>query len=292
MDPRASTRLVGLLGHPVEHSLSPVMHNAVFQGLDLDFCYLAFDVLPEEVEGAVRAVRALSMVGVNVTVPHKEAVIDHLDEVSPAAGFLRSVNTIVHREGRLVGHTTDGPGFVQSLRDEGIDPAGREVLMVGGGGAARAILYALAEAGARSLTIAILPFERERMEGFGQALAERFPPLKVGVEVLETPGVADALARASLLVHATPVGMWPEVEALPPIPVEVLGPDHVVYDIVYNPPKTLLRRLAEERGATTVGGLGMLVHQGALSLQMWIGQPPSRTAPIMAEAARAFLRGA
>lgn len=252
------TRVVAVIGDPVAHSLSPVIHNAAFAALGLDWVYVALPVPRGRGVEAVRALHALGFAGLNVTAPHKEAAADACDELTEDAAALRSVNTVVARsDGSLLGASTDGEGFVQALGEEGVEYAGRDVLIVGAGGAARAVTLALARSGARIVVAARLP---ERAKA-----AASLAPGGVAVTMEDVPAV---LGEVSLVVHATPVGMAGEP---PPFDTGPLGAEHVVVDLIYRPADTALLVAARAAGARGLGGLGMLVHQAARSFTAWTG---------------------
>jgi len=260
----ASTRVAGVIGDPVRHSLSPVIHNAAFRALDLDWVYLAFPVPAGEGASAVAAMRTFGLDGLNVTMPHKADVIAGLDRLSPAAEALRSVNTI-HRLGdELVGESTDGAGFVDALvHDEGFDPAGRRVVVFGAGGAARSVVLALSRAGAAD--IAVVNRTATRAEE-AAALAS---------DGVGRVGSEDDVDDAELVVNATSVGMagTPQAEAVL-LDVRRLRPGQVVADLVYHPIRTPLLVAARERGAVAVTGLGMLIHQAAHAFRLWTAEDP------------------
>ena len=257
-------KLVGLIGYPVEHSLSPVMHNSAFAALNLSWCYVPLPVRPERLGEAVAGLRALSLVGANVTVPHKEAVMPHLDHVAPEAQAIGAVNTIVVREGKLIGYNTDWQGFLTALSESGFDPQGKQAVVVGAGGAARAVVYALAQAGAQ---VTVLNRTLARAQALVQDFSPLFPSLPLTPQILE-----ERTAKAYLLVNTTPVGMWPEVDKSI-WPENLAFPGHLtVFDLVYNPRQTKLLRQARAVGAKAVGGLGMLVHQGAVAFELWTGE--------------------
>jgi shikimate dehydrogenase len=266
------TKICGILGYPLGHSFSPEMQNAAFSAADLDYAYVPFPVEPEHVEAAVKAVKALGMVGVNVTIPHKEAVLPLLDQLSDEARLTGAVNTIVNYSGRLYGHNTDGKGFWRSLGEAGFFPAGKNVLILGAGGAARAVAVEAALAGIKRLTLA------NRTEKRAGELA-RFITEKTGlpVEVIPWPDqegsalLREALSGADLVVQATRLGMHPNESEAIPLPYDLLKPGKVVCDLVYNPLETMFLKKAGQAGATAVSGLGMLLHQGALSFELWTG---------------------
>ncbi|HEX6311589.1 MAG TPA: shikimate dehydrogenase [Acidimicrobiia bacterium] len=244
-----------MVGDPVQHSRSPAMHNAAFAALGLDWVYVAFPAPAERGEAAVRAVLDLGLAGLNVTMPHKAAAAAACDELTPDAGALGAVNTVAVEAGGLVGHNTDGAGFLQALADENVTVAGTRVLVLGAGAAARAIALALGGAGA-TVTVAA-----RRLDAAGAA-AE----LAGGTAI----GLADAAVEdADVVVNATPLGMRGEA---PPVDTGRLRPGQFVYDTVY-PEETPLLIAARAAGLAAAGGLGMLVHQGALALQLWTGRP-------------------
>jgi shikimate dehydrogenase len=263
------TKLVGLMGYPVEHSLSPAMHNRAFAALSLNWCYLPLPVPPERLGEAVAGLRALGFVGANVTVPHKEAVMSYLDEVTPEAQAIGAVNIIVIHGDELIGYNTDWQGFLTALSEGGFDPQGKRAVVLGAGGAARAVVYALAWGGAQ---VAIL----NRTPAHAQALVRDFSPLFPSALLVSFPlnsrTLREQAAEAHLLVNATPVGMWPEVTRSV-WPEDLALPSHLtVFDLVYNPCQTKLLQQAKAAGATGIGGLGMLVHQGAAAFELWTGE--------------------
>jgi shikimate dehydrogenase len=261
MRPDAKTRLCGIIGNPVEHSLSPAMHNAAYEQLGLNFAYLAFRVT--DVEGAIRAVRALDIRGLSVTVPHKVAVIPFLDEIDPVAKSIGAVNTVVNDGGRLKGYNTDWTGFVRSLEAH-VPAAGRRVALLGAGGAARAIAFGLKAKGA-TLTILNRAEEIEMARALAAEIDCPFGDLTQ----------RDAVAGADIVVNATSVGMAPLQEKVPVDPAS-LRPEQVVVDIVYNPLETRFLREAAARGCRTVPGYEMLLLQGVTQFELWTG----KTAPV------------
>lgn len=270
MQVSGTTAVVGVFGDPVAHSLSPAMHNRAFAALGLDFVYVPFHVRGERLGEAVAAVRALNLVGVNVTVPHKVRVMQFLDEIDAEARMIGAVNTIVHRSGRLVGYNTDGRGFVRSLeRQAGRTPRGARVVIFGAGGAAQAIACSMARAGAAS--VAIANRTREKAEALARLVAAE-APAAVLPAAPDDPELRRALGAADIVVQATSVGMHPHHEAPPPLPVEAVRPGALVCDIVYNPRVTRLIEAARERGCETLTGEGMLVYQGAIAFELWTGQ--------------------
>jgi len=274
----AATRVVGVMGDPVAHSLSPLLHNTAFAALGLDWVSVGFAVPDGQSAGAVAGLRALGIAGLSVTMPHKAAVAGLVDRLTPVAATLGAVNCLFwepadaggggadhdgSRPGRLVGDSTDGAGFVAAVgRQAGFDPAGRRCLVVGAGGAARAVILALADAGATEVVVVNRSVDRATA-----AAAVAGDRGRVGT-------AADA-AGADLVVDATPTGMagTGTAAAEPLVAADRLGAGQVVADLVYHPPMTPWLAAAAERGATVVGGLGMLVHQAAAQLERWTGQP-------------------
>ena len=273
-----ATHVTGIVGWPVEHSLSPAIHNAAFAAAGLDWAYVPLPVPPEGLPEALTGLAPLGFRGVNVTMPHKTEAADLLEELSEDAQLLRAVNTIVVRGGALEGHNTDALGFGRFLRrDAGFDPAGAEALIYGAGGAARACALALARAGVGRITVAA------RDEARAAPLASIVQSVGVPLAVVRPADVEGSVA--DLVVNATPVGAPGEEPAHPALPR--LGPGVLVVDLLYDPPSTDLQRRAREAGATAVGGLGHLLEQAALSFELWTGTPAPLD--VMSAAALALL---
>ncbi len=272
-----STRLVGVMGWPVEHSRSPAMHNAAFAALGLNYVYVPLPVPPADVPASVRALRGLGFAGVNVTVPHKAAVLPVLDALAPIAAAVASVNTIVVRsDGTLLGDSTDGVGFLEDLRAHGCEPAGRSVLLIGAGGAAKAIAYALADCGA---TLTVANRSAEHAAALRRLVLAALPSARIATYPFPA-GLARLAEEADLVVNATSLGLHADSDPLPWDPVVAFRPDQVVYDLVYAPGTgeqvagpTPFLRLAAAAGAQAIDGLDMLVYQGAKSFELWTGQP-------------------
>lgn len=265
--PGSHTRLAGVIGHPVRHSRSPAIHNAALRALGLDWAYLAFDVAPGAGAAAVSAMRGLGLAGLNVTMPHKADVARAVDRRSPVAEALGAVNTVVAAGDELVGENTDGAGLLAALAaDHGFDPAGRRCLVLGAGGSARAVVLALAGAGARSVEVVA---RRPEQAGAAARLADGSGRVRT----------VDQVEAADLVVNATPV------TAELPLGLDAarLGPGQLVVDLGYQPRVTALMAAAAARGARSANGLGMLVHQAALSFRLWTGED----APLAAMAAAA-----
>ena len=266
----SATRLFGVLGHPVGHSLSPPMQNAAIGEMGLDAVYLAFDVAPERLEPALRGLADLGAGGVNLTIPLKERALPLLDWVAPEAARIGAVNTVRFTAERAEGYNTDAPGFLASLKASGIEAQGKRCVILGAGGSARAVAVALAGAGAR-ITLANRTVERA-ME-LARILNEGAGESAAAVVGLEGPGLREAMETADLLVNTTSVGMSPHAEDPLPVPAALLHPRLFVYDLIYNPAETGLLAEARRRGARGANGVGMLAHQGALALEIWTGRP-------------------
>jgi shikimate dehydrogenase len=260
--------VAAVIGDPVGHSLSPTLFNAAFSATGLDWVFVAFEVPAGAGPAAVEAARTLGLGGLSVTMPHKATVLEACDRLTSDAELLGAVNSIRNAEGELVGDNTDGPGFVKALEAEtGFDPAGKRCAVVGAGGAARAVVLALARAGAREVVVV----NRTPARGEGAAqLAGR-----VG-----RPGAVDDIGRADLVVNATSVGMTGKDGGVP-VPLDVLRQGQVVADLIYEPSTTALLAGARQRGLVAVNGVGMLLHQAALQFEAWTGRP----APLDAMAA-------
>jgi shikimate dehydrogenase len=264
--PTGATRVAGVIGDPVRHSLSPALHNAAFAALGLDWTYLAFPVPAGRVREALVGAMAMGIEGLSVTMPHKSAVAEALGRCSPTAAILGAVNTVVRRHDELIGESTDGQGFLAALRSEpGFDPSGRRCLVIGAGGAARAVVLALAQAGAAEVVVVNRTVERGRAAA---ALAGPVGRVGRGAEIEDM----------DLVVHATPVGMTvgatpigESADRAPLVEAGRLGPGQVVVDLVYHPATTALMEAARRQGATAVNGVGMLVHQAALAFELWTG---------------------
>jgi shikimate dehydrogenase len=262
-----TTRLYGIMGHPIAHSLSPMMHTFAFRQQHLDCVYVPFPVAPDQLAPAVVGAVALGVCGFNVTIPHKEAIMAHLDDVSAAAWAIGAVNTVHVQDGRTIGYNTDGEGFLQPLHALHLPLADTTTCMLGAGGAARAVGMALLEAGCPVLAIANRTYERAAR--LVAVLQEYFPQTQVrAVPFAEAAPVAQ---QSGLLVNATSVGMHNTGGAL--LPDTCFRPGQVVYDLVYRPIYTPLLLAAQRCGATVVPGLDMLIGQGAAAFQLWPGVP-------------------
>lgn len=268
------TQLTGLLGSPVKHSISPMMHNTGFQALGLDFVYLCFDVNEETLEDAVKGLRTLHVKGFNLTMPNKNKILEYLDELSPAARLIGAVNTVENREGKLIGHNTDGIGFMRAVREQDIDVAGKCITLMGIGGAATAICTQAALDGAGRVYV------------FARMTSKYLPRMKelirrlkkeTGCEILlcdneDKDRLKKSLRESVLLVNATSVGMAPDEEGCILPGKDYLHEGLAVGDIVYNPWETRLLRMAKEAGCKGFNGYAMLLYQGAEAFRIWTGK--------------------
>jgi shikimate dehydrogenase len=264
------TQICGVIGDPIEHTMSPVMHNAAFKKLGLDYIYLPFRVRNEELAQAVDGIRALNISGFNVTIPHKVTIMPLLDGLDPLAEKVGAVNTVVNSDGNLRGYNTDATGFLQALLERGVEPREKNTVVLGAGGASRAITYILAERDAQ-LTILNRQLELDWAAALAERIAEDFGK-EVRVLELGFENLAIAMERAEILINATSVGMSPDSQETP-VPARLLKPELVVFDVVYNPIRTRLLQEAKAAGAHTIEGVDMLSWQGALAFEKWTGQP-------------------
>lgn len=281
-----ATKVVGLIGYPLEHSFSPVMHNAAFQSLQLNYVYVPLPVTPGRLRDAVTGMKAMNFIGGNVTLPHKEEIIPFLDFVTEEAKLAGAVNTLFWTEdGYLVGDSTDVEGFKRTLKEFHIDVQGQTVTIIGAGGAARALAVSLCRLGAKEIV-----FLSRRFDHIQRLIAELkplFPKTVWGSHTRTNTEFVTDMSRTYLLVNASPVGMYPQNETTP-VPQQMLNvmPDGAhVYDLVYNPVETLLLKQAKQLGKLkTYGGLEMLAYQGAVSFERWTGKIPPL--PVMMNALR------
>jgi shikimate dehydrogenase len=261
-----TTAIYGIFGHPVEHTFSPGMHNSAFKKLGMDAVYIPFAVPPANLEDAMRAVIPLGLRGLNITVPHKERVLAYLDELSEEARLIGAVNTIEVRKGRLIGHNTDGRGFLRSLREHaGLDPKGKKFLFIGSGGAARAVSFSLALAGAASIVFRDLDTRKASLLADDVRDKTGVTAMTIGPKMLP-----EHAADADCLINASPLGLK-RMDPLP-MPAAIVQRKHLVCDLVYNPPETALLKMAKKRGAKAISGLGMLLFQGVIAFEIWTGK--------------------
>jgi shikimate dehydrogenase len=260
MEISGRTKILGIFGYPVEHTLSPAMHNAALQSLGLDYCYVPFSVHPDLLEKAVNAIRALNLKGVNITVPHKEKVMSFLDRIDEEASFIGAVNTIFNNEGTLVGYNTDGRGFMQSLAENGISVEGSDILVIGAGGAARAIGYYLCK---KKGGLHIYGRNREKVDRLVN-------DLKRINENVSTAQDTAGIKKFQIIINTTPLGLN-ENDQLP-FDTELLTSGQTVCDLIYR--KTRLIREASKKGCITIDGAGMLLWQGVFAFEIWTGKKP------------------
>ncbi|MEM2937205.1 MAG: shikimate dehydrogenase [Candidatus Bathyarchaeia archaeon] len=268
MEISGKTKVCGVIGDPIEHSLSPLIHNAAFKHLKLNFVYVAFRVKKEELEEAVHGVRSLNIHGLNVTMPHKSAIIKYLDEIEPTARAVGSVNTVLNADGKLIGFNTDGVGALNALKKNQIELNGKKLLVLGAGGAAKAIAFHLAP---EVEELRILNRTGEKARQLASFLQEKFNKKILG-NTLSPSLLKEWLKDADILINATSAGMHPNSDQTL-VKREWLNPKLAVMDIVYNPIETRLIKDAKAVGAKVVYGTEMLVYQGAASFEIWCGCP-------------------
>jgi len=266
----STTKLYALIGDPVEHSLSPAMQNTAFQSLGLNYVYLSLRVEPEKLQQAIEGLRALNIQGFNVTIPHKVAVIKYLDEVDQHAKDIGAVNTVVNREGKLIGYNTDGAAALAVLREGDSDPMGRKVVLLGAGGAAKALAFHIATIASRTV---IINRTEDSAVGLASSLCRRLKTESVIGRKLTRTTLQKELRDADILINATPVGMHPNVDETL-VDRSLIHSNMTVFDIVYNPVETKLLREASASGARVISGVKMLVYQGALAFEIWTGRKP------------------
>jgi shikimate dehydrogenase len=274
---RGTTRLIALFGDPVSHSLSPAMHNPAFAIHEQDFAYVPLRVRPVDLERAVKALRIFNFRGANITLPHKQAIIPFLDEISDISKLMGVVNTVVNDNGRLFGTTTDPQGFIAGFQTAGYNFAGQTIAILGNGGSARTIAFALLTQ-AKPAQIFLVGRDKQKVKSLEGEITQALSKMRPNIDgkILDTSSLADYAAikkSVNIVVNATPVGMHPDTE-FSPIPASELQPSQIIYDIVYVPETTRLMRDAQAMGLKTVGGLGMLVHQGLASYELWTGLKP------------------
>lgn len=266
----ANTKLICVIGHPIKHSKSPLMHNAALKKAEEDAVYMAFDIETDELEGFVAGVRAMGITGANVTIPHKENIIKYLDGVTKEAEIIGAVNTIYRDGDKLIGDNSDGKGFILSLMKESeFDPKDKKILILGAGGASKAVTAKLADEGASE--IYIYDIDRKRAEELVEQIMKSAEK-NVKISIADKNSIENIAKESNLLVNCTPIGMKESDPEL--LSDEVFNSEQVVYDLIYNPPKTKLLKSAEKKGAKIVNGLGMLVYQGAISFERWTGKKP------------------
>jgi shikimate dehydrogenase len=267
MTVNGKTRVCAIIGDPVEHSLSPVMHNAAFKELGLNLVYVAFTVTSTELKTAVLGAKSLGLRGLNVTMPHKNAVMSHLDEVDSTAKSIGAVNTVLNNQGKLIGYNTDGSGAMIALQENGVYPEEKKLVLLGAGGAAKAIAYQAAQ---DVEELVILNRTAEKAKKLAEALKSFGAKVKAGTLSFEV--LKQELPTTDILVNATSVGMHPDVD-ISPVPSDLLHSDLSVMDIIYNPLETKFLKDAKSAGAKVVSGIEMLLYQGAVAFEIWTNCP-------------------
>ncbi len=261
------TKVVGVIGHPIEHSMSPPMHNNAYEQLGMDYTYVAFHVLPENIDKLIDSCKTLDIVGLNVTIPHKTSVIPYLDEIDETAKRIGAVNTIQFKNGIAKGYNTDGIGAIKSIQ-EYTDLTDKDVLIVGAGGASKAISFTMINENINSLIIV------NRSEDNAQKLIENIKKQTDFTNIMYQPinDASDVMGDVDIIINTTPIGMYPKHEVEPPIKTDQITDRHVVMDIIYNPFETELLKQSRLNGATTINGTSMLINQGLVSFEIFTGK--------------------
>jgi shikimate dehydrogenase len=267
----SETKILGVIGHPISHSMSPIMHNTALQDLNLNYIYLAFDIKPDNLKGAVNSIRALNIKGVNITIPHKEKIIQYLDELDELSKKIEAVNCIKNENGKLIGKNTDVQGARTALMESGFKLKNKKVIIIGAGGAAKAVSYSLGEELEQLL---IFNRTKSRAIQLAKDLAEKVNLDVTGKEFKEGL-LRKELQSTDLLINTTPIGMYPNINASP-IPLELIHDQLFVFDIIYNPLETKMIKYAKGVGCKFLGGLEMLVNQGALAFEWWTEKVPNK----------------
>lgn len=266
----ARTNILCVIGHPIEHSMSPVMHNAALNDLSLDYVYLAFDIPPNDLKKAILGFKKRNIIGINVTIPHKEAIIPYLDELDPLSKQIGAVNTIKNEGGVLLGRNTDALGAKKALMDAGFKIEGKKALILGAGGAARAISFALSE---KIDEIFISNRTEERAIKLAKELHNKTKIKATGKDMSEKT-LRSLTYSVDILINTTPIGMYPKID-ISPISKDLLNENLFIFDIIYNPLQTRLLKDAKETGSKILNGLDMFINQGALAFEWWTGKKPN-----------------
>ncbi|MBS4026419.1 MAG: shikimate dehydrogenase [Clostridia bacterium] len=260
-----------IIGNPVGHSMSPAIHNRAFLETGLNWAYFPCQVEEVRLGDAIAGIRGLNIKGANVTIPYKEKVIAYLDWVSPEAALMGAVNTIVNNQGRLEGYNTDGPGFIRSLLETGFEPPGKKLVVLGTGGAAKGVAVALAQL--KPAEIVFLYRSRDKAAEINNILTGFYQGSVSLIPVNDYEQVDQVLQTAQLIINTTPMGMWPNVDEMPPLSLTNKHSHLLAADLIYNPLETKLLRAARKLGCRTLSGLGMFVYQAALAFELWTGRP-------------------
>ncbi len=265
------TKLIGLIGHPIKQSYSPFIHNIASQLKQLDYIYLPFDVVPDNLEYAVNGIVALGIEGMNITIPHKEKIMSYLDDRSEESAIIGAVNTIINDNGKLVGYNTDVHGIIETLNPYKDIISGSRVSVIGAGGGARALIYTLIRH-YRPGEINIINRTLQRADSLRHYFEEKLRFNNFHTFELFPPELIDTLNSSELIVNCNPIGLFPDVDDTPTDLEESFRKDQIVFDMIYNPSTTKLMQIAGSKGAITIGGLNMLVHQAAKSFELWTGK--------------------
>jgi len=266
----SNTKILCIIGNPIEHSMSPLMHNAAINDLNLDYIYLPFKIFPDNLKFAVEGIRAFNIIGINVTIPFKQKIMQYLDEIDPIAEKIGAINTIKNDEGYLTGKNTDADGGIEALKNAGYNISGKNILLLGAGGAAKALTYKMAE---EVNKIVIINRSLKRALKLSNNIRKYFG-VNIEAKNLSKNVLKEECLKTNIIINTTPIGMYPNVDDSL-IPVEFLHEDLIVYDIIYNPMETKLIRDANQKGCKTLGGLDMLVNQGALAFEWWTNKKPN-----------------
>ncbi len=266
-----NTKIIGVIGHPIKHSFSPIMHNTAFKLLDLNYLYIPFDVPLENLKNALKGMTALGISGFNVTLPHKEKISQYLNNISEEASVIGAVNTVVNENGTLSGYNTDVTGILETLRLYKDAITDSEISIIGSGGAARSLLYALIRH-FRIERINVINRTIQKAESLKDYFTEKMLYKNIRTYELLPPDLVKIFKRSKLIVNTTAIGMFPDVDDTPTSIAESFTPDQIVFDVVYNPVKTKFLKLAESQGAKILTGLEMFIAQGAKSLELWTGE--------------------
>jgi len=267
----ANTKLIGLFGHPIKQSYSPFIHNVAFQFKNIDYIYLPFDIVTDELENALNGVVALGMNGLNVTIPHKVKIIEYLDDLSEESSMIGAVNTITIEQGSLKGFNTDVHGILETLTQFKDEITGEKVSLIGAGGGARAAIFTLIRY-FKPKEINIINRTLQRAETLQVYFSDKMRYDNFKTADLFPPDLVETFQSSKLIINASPLGMYPATEDAPTILEESFHKDQIVFDMVYNPTETKLLSLARMQDAKVIGGLTMLVHQAAKSFELWTGE--------------------
>jgi shikimate dehydrogenase len=266
-----NTKIIGLLGHPIKQSYSPFIHNVTVELKKLDYIYLPFDVPAANLKNALKGMIALDIKGFNITIPHKENILQFMNNVSEEASIIGSVNTVVNDDGKLTGYNTDINGILESLNPYKDDILGREVSVIGAGGSARAVIYTLIRY-FKPAVIHIVNRTEQRAEALKKYFSDKMKYDGIKTKELFPPDLVGIFSNSKLIINATPVGMFPDQDDIVTSLENSFITDQIVFDLVYNPPQTKLLKLAASRGAIPISGLKMLVHQAAKSFELWTNE--------------------